>query len=729
MNGPEGHPRGDSDPGVTARRIAKITHNTPVFGEYSFNNRPADPADGDPGPAVSAPPGNLPPEPAGFIGREEELTALHLLLHTRRLVTLTGVGGVGKSRLALRAASDPEQARPDGLWWVDLSPLRDPALLTMTVARAVGLADHSARPLDEELCAWMADKELLLVLDTCEHMVADCRHLAGELLQSAPDLTVLVTSREPLGSPCEKVVELSPLPCEGSDSDALALFRHRALAASPRTAAVFDDPARAALAAEVCRRLDGIPLALELAGARLRTWPLERMAQRLGDRFEVLADAGGRPGTPPRHRTMRTAIGWSHELCEPLERLLWARLSVFTGDFDVAAARAVCSGGPLSAARVERVLSGLVAKSVVRRMQERGAGARYRMLDSIREYGHDWLDELGEVRAVADRHAHWYAALSRAADRGWIGPRQVDWYRRMTAEHPQLRTALEHLLRTDPAAALEMAGALWFFWFSCGHVHEGRGFLERALEEGPPAGPVRAQALWTLGLTALLQGDMDTARRLGEECTRLADGAQDPEQALRAAHLYAAALMLPGDPRRALELAGPRARAGHGGPADGPGRLLCRLVTGYALCDLRRYEEAAEEARGLREACADLDERWLRAYADYVLAVAAFGLGHPEEAARHVRAMLSGKRLLGDRTGIALGLDLLAAAVAALGDGELAARLLGAGHAWWRTVGRPQMGSPSLTALREQGERQARAAIGDAAYESAFLGGAAAPTG
>ncbi|MEW2414521.1 NB-ARC domain-containing protein [Streptomyces sp. NPDC046866] len=705
-----------------------------MFGEYSFNNRQADSADGEPEadsesePAAgAAAPGNLPRESPGFVGRESELAELHCLLRTHRLITLTGMGGVGKSRLALRTVSDPEQARPDGVWWVDLSPLRDPALLTMTVAHAVGLADHSAGPLDEELCAWMADKELLLVLDTCEHMVSDCRHLVGELLQSAPGLTVLITSREPLDSPCESVVELCPLPCEGPDSDALALLRARALAVAPHAAPAFDDPEGAALAAQVCRRLDGIPLALELAGARLRRWSLEQVAERLGARFDVLTD--GRASLLPRHRTMRTAIGWSHELCEPVERLLWARLSVFTGDFDMAAARAVCSGGPLSAARVERVLGGLVAKSVVRRTQERGAGARYRMLDTIREYGHDWLAELGEVGTVADRHAHWYAALSRAADRGWMGPRQVDWYRRMAAEHPQLRTALEHLLGTDPAAALEMAGALWFFWFSCGHPHEGRGFLERAMRRAPRTGAVYAQGLWALGLTMVLQGEMDAAQEVGERCAAAAAGLADPEAEVRAVHLRALSVLMPGDPARALELAGPQALSRHAGPADGPGRLLCRLATAYALCDLQRFEQAAEEARWLRETCADLDERWLRSYADYVLAVAAFGLGHAEEAARHVRAMLSGKRLLGDRVGIALGLDLLAAAVAALGDGELAARLLGTGHAWWRTVGRPQLGSPSLTALREQGERQARAAIGDAAFESAFLGGAAAPTG
>ncbi|MEU9303208.1 NB-ARC domain-containing protein [Streptomyces sp. NPDC048269] len=673
-------------------------------------------------------PGNLPPESASFVGRDRELRLLCGLLRERRLVTLTGVGGVGKSRLALRAVTTANGARRDGVWWVELSPLRDPALLATTVAHAVGLADHSARSLDEELCAWMADKELLLVLDTCEHLVTDCRHLVGELLQSAPGLTVLITSREPLGSPCEEVVEIRPLPCEGPDSDALALFRARALAATPQASAAFEDAGRSAVAAELCRRLDGIPLALELAGARMRLWTLEQMAARIGERFDVLADT--RAVLLPRHQTMRTTIGWSHELCEPLERLLWARLSVFTGDFDVAAARAVCAGGPLPASRVERVLAGLVAKSVVRRPEERGTGSRYRMLDTIREYGHDWLEELGETRIVADRHAHWYGSLSQAADRGWLGPGQVDWYRRMTAEHAQLRTALEHLLGSDPAAALEMAGALWFFWFACGHVHEGRGFLERALYAAPATGAAHHQALWALGLTALLQGDMDTARRTGEECTRAAALLADPERELRAAYLHAVSLLMPGAPVRALALAGPRARAGHGGRTSGPGWLLCKLVTSYALCDLRRFEEATEEAGDLRESCTELGERWLRAYADYVLAVAALGLGDHAEAARHVRAMLSGKRLLGDRFGIALGLDLLAAAVAGLGDGELAARLLGTGHVWWRTVGRPQMGgSPSLMALRDQGERQARASIGDAAFEAAFRGGAAASTG
>ncbi|MER5929117.1 NB-ARC domain-containing protein [Streptomyces sp. NPDC002054] len=705
-----------------------------MSGTHAINSGQAGDSGGGSEPESDAVPGNLPPESASFVGRVRELGLLDALLRERRLITVTGVGGVGKSRLALRAVRDLARPRRpahrDGVWWVELSPLRDPELLTATVAHALGLAVQSTRSLDEELCSWMADKELLLVLDTCEHLVAASRHLVGELLQTAPGLTVLTTTREPLGCPGEALLELCPLPADGPDSDALTLFRERALTATARATGLFADPGRAALAAEVCRRLDGIPLALELAGARLRRWSLEELAQKLDLRFEIPSDAPA--PLLPRHQTLRTAIGWSHELCAPVERLLWARLSVFAGDFDLAAARAVCAGGPLPAGRVEQVLASLVAKSVVRQSGTAGAygtGTRYLMLDTLREYGHDWLAELGEVRTLADRHAHWYAQLAQAADTGWLGPGQLDWHRRMTADLMQLRTALEHLLGTDPAAALEMAGALWFLWFCCGYGHEGRTYLERALRTAPPTGAAYTQGLWALGLICLIQGDLATARAYGEQCTEAAARLADPERELRAAYLLAAAVLMPGAPKQALQLSGPQARGAIGGRSSGPGWLLCRLAASYALCDLGRFEEAVEEATGLREACAELGERWLRAYADYMLAMAALRLGQPDEAARHVRAMLSGKRLLGDRFGIALGLDLLAAAVAAQGDGELAARLLGNGHAWWRTVGRPQMGSPSLTAVRDAGERQARAAIGDAAYEIAFRGGAQVPTG
>ncbi|MFD9489467.1 ATP-binding protein [Streptomyces sp. NPDC059991] len=659
--------------------------------------------------------GNLPAETTSFVGRSVELATLDGLLRGHRLATVTGPGGVGKSRLALRAARERRAFCPDGVWWVELSPLRDAELLAATVADHLGVTDQTTRTAAEALCGWLSDKRLLLVLDTCEHMVSACGHLIGELLQTSPGLTVLATSRQSLGRPEERVFSLAPLPPEGA---ALTLFKQRAVEAVPHLSLKsFEDPARAAAAAAVCRRLDGIPLAIELAGARLRLWGVEQLAERLDSRFEVLSDT--RTARLPRHQTMRTTIGWSHELCAPLERLLWARLSVFAGSFGLEAAQDVAAGGPLAPEAVGPALAGLVAKSVVRARTHCGR-AGYRMLDTIREYGRQWLCELGEEAAVARRHAERCRRLARAAEADWMGPGQVEWYERLAAGHADLRTALDHLLATDPGAALGMASSLWFFWFCCGHLREGRGFLERALALDPEPGPRRDRAEWALGMTALLQGDMETALRQGRRCV----SAVDPESRLRAAYLLGAAILMPGDAEGALDVCTPAIDA-----ADddfSPGLALCVLARVYALNNLGRYREAAAEATWLRDQCASRGERWMRAYADYMLAVTALALGRATEAAEHARAMLAGKRLLHDSFGIALGLDLLACALAARGDGEEGALVLGIGQEYWRTVGKAQMGAPRLTAVREECERRARAALGDQAYDTAFRRGARA---
>ncbi|MEU4347383.1 NB-ARC domain-containing protein [Streptomyces sp. NPDC023838] len=660
--------------------------------------------------------GNLPAETTSFVGRSVELATLDGLLRDRRLVTVTGPGGVGKSRLALRAARERRAFCPDGVWWVELSPLYDPELLAATVADHLGVTDQSSRTAAEALCGRLGDKRLLLVLDTCEHLVSACGHLIGELLQTSPGLTVLATSRQSLGRPEERVFSLAPLPPEGA---ALTLFQQRAVEAVPHLSLKsFETPARAEAAAAVCRRLDGIPLAIELAGARLRSWSVEQLAERLDSRFEVLADT--RSTRLPRHQTMRTTIGWSHELCAPLERLLWARLSVFAGGFDLEAAQEVAAGGPLAPETVGPALAGLAAKSVVRAGTHRGR-AGYRMLDTIREYGRQWLGELGEEAAVAGRHAERWRRLARAAEADWMGPDQVEWYERLAAGHADLRTALDHLLATDPAAALDLASSLWFYWICCGHLREGRGFLERALALAPGPGPRRDRAQWALGMTVLLQGDVETALSQARACAARTAG---PESRLRASYLLGAAILTPGDAEGALDVLTPAIDA-----ADddlSPGLALCVLVRVYALSNLGRYREAAAEATWLRDQCASRGERWMRAYADYMLAVTAQALGRATEAAEHARAMLAGKRLLHDSFGIALGLDLLACALAARGDGEEGAQVLGIGQEYWRTVGKAQMGAPRLAAVREECERRARAALGDQAYDSAFRRGARA---
>ncbi|MFZ4267981.1 ATP-binding protein [Streptomyces arboris] len=707
--------------------------------------------------------GFLPEETSSFVGRRAELARLETALVTRRMTTLIGPGGVGKTRLAVRAARAAADRYPDGAWWADLSPLYDDALLLPTVSDAVGLADHTLRMPVEALCEWLSDKRLLLVLDSAEHLRAPCSHLLAELLTTSPGLTVLVTSRQPLGTRGEHAVRIQPLPVDGAP-DALQLFEDRLRASDPH--AGLDAPGDRAAAADICRRLEGIPLAIELAAAGIGRHTVAQLATRIGTRFDAPVDAEDLTASrldlladdslwPRRHRTLRTTIGWSHELCTPLERLLWARLTLLRTDFDEETAREVCTGGPLTPHEVDRALQGLVAQSVVQR-----DGTRYRMLDTLREYGRMWLGELGEERAAADRHARSFLGLARRAHDGWTGPDQVSWYHTVADTHLDLCAALDHLLAHDVAGAQEMAGRVGFFWACCGHLSEARGYAQRALEAGPVEGPHRTRLQWVLGVAALLQGDFATAEKYGALCTAIALYDHDDEGMLGATYLSGLTQLMNGEPAAALEAAERVLRMTETAPPDGgtaeqratafdttsrpttsepgasdPGgdaspvesahRLRCRLITVFALTALGRLTESGRAAAALRRSCERGGEYWTRSYADYQLALIALLQGRPEASAAHARAMLAGKHRLRDSFGIALGLDILAAAIAAQGAGAQAARVYGTGHAYWRMVGHPQRGTPELGPVRETCELQARAAVGDEAYQRAFERGQA----
>ncbi|MFJ4967589.1 ATP-binding protein [Streptomyces sp. NPDC088755] len=693
--------------------------------------------------------GFLPEETSSFVGRRAELARLETALTTRRMTTLIGPGGVGKTRLAVRAARAAADRYPDGAWWADLSPLYDDALLLPTVSDAVGLADHTLRRPVEALCEWLSDKRLLLVLDSAEHLRASCSHLLAELLTTSPGLTVMVTSRQPLTTRGEHVVQVPPLPVDGAP-DALQLFEERLRAGDPRAALAA--PGDRAAAADICRRLEGIPLAIELAAAGIGRHTVAQLATRIGTRFDAPVDAEDLNASrldlladdslwPRRHRTLRTTIGWSHELCTPLERLLWARLTLFRTDFDEEVAREVCTGGPLTPHEVDRALQGLVAQSVVQR-----DGTRYRMLDTLREYGRMWLTELGEERAAAGRHAASFLGLARRAHDGWTGPDQISWYHTVADAHLDLCAALDHLLAHDSAGAQEMAGRVGFFWACCGHLSEARGYAQRALDAGPVEGPHRTRLQWVLGVAALLQGDFATAETYGALCTAIALYDRDDEGMLGATYLSGLTQLMTGEPAAALEAAErvlrmTGAAPSGGGPAEQPAaasgsgagpapvesahRLRCRLITVFALTALGRLTESGRAAAALRRSCEQGGEYWTRSYADYQLALIALLQGRPEASAAHARAMLAGKHRLRDSFGIALGLDILAAAIAAQGAGAQAARVYGTGHAYWRMVGHPQRGTPELGPVRETCELQARAAVGDAAYQHAFERGQA----
>ncbi|MFD3660095.1 ATP-binding protein [Streptomyces sp. NPDC058659] len=719
------------------------------------------------------------------MGRRTELGRISAALAEDRLVTVTGVGGVGKTRLALRSAHRVAERFPDGAWWTDLTPLDGDRLLVALVADSVDLADHTPGMASTALCRRLAEDRLLLVLDSCEHLADPSARLVAELLAAAPGLTVLATSRRPLGVDGERVVALDPLPPAGRD--ALELLRR---------AAGEDFPA-AGPAGEICVRLEGIPLALELAAAQIRLQGAEAVRDQLGTRldtppgarFDLLAHT--ERVWPGRHQTLRAAIGWSHELCAPLERLLWARLSVFRGPFDLASAIAVCSGGPLTSATLPEALDGLVRSSVVHPPD--GAG-RHRMLDTIRAYGATWLERTGETGTVADRHAAHFRGLARRADTEWLGARQLRWYRSVDAHHTDLRTALDRLLRTDPDAALDLVGSVAFAWSCRGRLREACDGLEQALLLSGSRGRARARALWALGVTLILQGEFGPAQDVSERCARearyteyeeaLEEGRPEPgseprseprsearseprsearseprsearseprsearsgerpearpgagpgapyaragrprpgDLTLDAAALAGLLALTTGRPMAAFVVVDHVLDAVPGGPADSAARLRCGLVRVFALTGLGRLAEARERALALRALCEELDEHWTRTALEYQLALTGLLEGEPAAAAGHARAMLEGTRRLGASLGVALGLDVLATALAAAGDGERAADVSGTGEAYWRSTGQPRRGLPGLRALREKYTDTARATIGEPAYEEIFL--------
>lgn len=683
--------------------------------------------------AGSSPRHNLPAPLTNFVGRDREIADLLQLVQTARLLTLTGAGGCGKTRLALEVAARLREQFPDGVWLVDLSPLTDPDLVTQAVASVFGIRERPHQPLSSALPGYLRNRHMLLVLDNCEHLIAACANLADALLRAADRLSVLVTSREALGITGEtvwRVPSLSlPHPAHGAvvetllQHDAVRLFIERASAVDP---AFSITAANAGAVADVCIRLDGIPLALELAAARVKVLSLAQIQARLHDRFRLLT--GSSRTAVARQRTLEATVEWSCRLLSRAERQLMRRLSVFVGGWTLEAAEEVTPENAEEREDVLESLSRLVDKSLVNVDSDSDANRRYHFLETVRQYARERLFESGEAEAVRNRHFAYFHDLGRRAAPELVRAQQVEWLHRLQREHDNLRAALEWCLEAPDRGlqGMELAEALAWFWLKQGYLREGQTWLERALVRGgsaPP--PLRARTLMTLGFVQFLRGELDSAEALLEESAALGRSESDLTIVAFAVAISAMVALERGDFAACAPLAAESLAAGRAStvPATQSIALTCLAYLALQEGDLDRAGLLLEEALGWSRR---QGEKWGIGISLFDLALLRV-LQHRHDEARALAAEGIGLYTeFGDPLGVAWHLGILSATEAAEGRMLRAARLRGAMEGLHDSVGASIqvsfnyfIGDRSLDAMK--------AGLGESEFQAAIAEGRAMP--
>ncbi|MFJ8026805.1 ATP-binding protein [Streptomyces sp. NPDC096311] len=671
--------------------------------------------------------GNLPAAVTTFVGRRQEVAEVRRLLGVARLVTLTGVGGVGKTRLATETGAEARTAFADGVWLVDLAPVRQPELVAQAVVSALGIPDQSTKAPVGQLIDHLARRQALILLDNCEHLLEACAVLIDRLLRGCARLRVLATSRQVLGIAGEHVYQVPPLtvpdPSAPPEVEELGRFESVRLLVDRATAIrpgfAVSDASRVPVA-RLCARLDGLPLAVELAASRLRSLSLSEVVDRLEDRFALLT--GGSPAALPRQRTLRALIDWSHELCSAQERLLWARLSVFADGFDLTAAEGVCADDSLPRERIVDLVDQLVGQSVVQAVEQSGQ-VRYRMLETIREYGWERLEASGELTDLRSRHQEFFGRLAAHIADSWYGPGQEEGLARLRADHRNLEAALEWSLGNRAAQqALSLVAALRHHWCADGFLSEGRRWLDRALDLPGPPPPERVTALWVAGWVMLQQGDHDGAEARLAECEKLAAELGDESAPYMALSLRGTAALFRGHLPEALDCF-ETASAGFSriGPPGGT------LFTDFqaAIAHAHAHDERAAEQGGRAIALSEeLGEGWTRSYALYALGLHAWAQGELDSAAASARTGLRIQRGFNDHVGAAVLIELLAWTAASEKEFGHAARLLGAVRSVWRSLGTSLSAfGPHLEGHRARCERQVLHALRTEAWQAALAEG------
>jgi predicted ATPase/class 3 adenylate cyclase len=625
--------------------------------------------------SMEATPNNIPQKLTSFIGRERELTELEGLLQSTRLLTLVGMGGLGKTRLSLAVGVQVMDSFDDGAWFADLASIREPSLVVSEVAKALGVREEPGRRLVESVCAHLKPRKTLLILDNCEQVIRAAAEVANVILAEAPDVRIIATSREPLRVPGEQIYPVLPLPmperAEGievlSRSAAVRLFVERA---QLHRHSFSLDEHNALQVAELVARLEGIPLALELAAARVRSLAVADINARLNDRYKLLT--GGGPVLQERQQTLRALVDWSYDLLSEQERVALNRLSIFAGGFDLSAAEQICGVDPLPPEDIFDLLSSLVDKSLVTN-EERVDGTRYRMLETLRDYGREKLQRAGESTVIAARHCEHYFAMAKAANRGLTGGQQQEWTRRMETELDNVRAAIALALAggANPLIAVKIAVAMQSFWMFGGRVSEGRGCVRAmlALPEVQESDRAQAFALYVGAALATAQGDYAEARRMLERCLTLRRSLGNKVEVAAALSTLSWALVHTGDIEPARERE-EEAMALFRQLRDRLGEAIAHQHLGqiciYAEDELRaRHHVEQSLAIG-----GEIKHVEIQSECERMLGELALGDGDVAEASRRVACSLALCHYAGDKRGEATALwwlgrvDLIAANLA-----------------------------------------------------------------
>jgi non-specific serine/threonine protein kinase len=670
-------------------------------------------------------------ELTSFVGRLRELSEIKRLLPEAHVLTLTGPGGIGKSRLALRAGHSLARSFPDGVWMVELAELDSADVVAHALARVLKVYDRRGATIEDALVAYLGGRRLLLVLDNCEHLLDACRELVASVVSRSEGVRILCTSRQRLGIQGESVVSLSaldlPTTAEQLPIDALAhvealkLLVDRACAVQP---AFVLTPENRGAATELCRRLDGQPLAIELAAVRLASMTPDDLLERLDDRFRLLA-TDGEPGSR-RQQALRATVEWSHDLLSDEERILWRRLSVFAGGFGLDAAEAVCSGAGLEREWVLDGVASLVDRSILT-MAHGGRRARYRLLESVRLYGEERLREAGEDGELRRRHAEWYAELISGGDPPWWGaPRQLDVLDVLDVEWANVEAALEFSAESeaDAETGLRMASDLWLYWTVRGRYQLGRQHLDALLALFREPGATRAMALWACGFLAQATGALDAALARVEEARRISTGIPADRELAWALLGVGLVRMRMGDEEPAREaLAESRDLLTR---VDDPmADVFSLYFAATAVAGSGELSDARSLARAGLEASARAGDTMGRGILNTVLGIVEWGLDDPHAAEERLKEAVRSQLLTGHRWGLITSLEGLAWVAASSGRLERASLLLGASAAIGEELGIGLNLFPAWQDHHDGCEARVRAGLGGGRYEALWQQGRA----